>query len=148
MRVTTSLLLLLSSFYLLASGCGQEKLPQDAPAPRIRYTAIRTGDTAILWLQQSVATFKGQMEIHYKKGYKDSGDVRGGIRGDTLFGDYLFQSYGLPKWQRNPLMLLQKSGKLVMGGGEFKLTMGIPHFNRRFPIDFDEEKRFVFKKSQ
>ena len=145
MRILYSLAIVLS---LLSFGCMQEKLPGDVPPPRIRYTAVLAGDTAILWLQQSVATFKGNLEIHYRQGYKDSGEVKGGIRGDTLFGDYLFRTYGLPKWNRNPLMLLRKGDQLVMGGGEFKWTMGIPHFNRRFPIDFDEDKRFVFRKAR
>lgn len=141
-------IILFATVLYLFSGCRQERLPQDVPPPRIKYTAVLEGDTAILWLQQSVATFKGQLEIHYHQGYKDSGEVKGGIRGDTLFGDYLFQTYGLSKWNRNPLMLLKREDRLVMGSGEHKLTMGIPHFNRRFPFNFDERKRFVFRKAQ
>ena len=111
-----------------------------------RYVAYSKGDTAIATLVESPSLFKGVLEIRYEGSYKDSGDVRGFIKGDTLMGDYHYQSYWLPIWKRKPVIFLRRNGNLVLGKGIVKFTMGIPHYNPSYPVEYDESKSFVFKK--
>ncbi|TKC09397.1 hypothetical protein [Pedobacter frigoris] len=128
-------------------GCIQTGYEDVSKNPIIRYVADNNGDTAIATIEMlSPATFKGVLEIRYRGAYKDSGDIRGVVRGDTMIGDYNFQHYGLPKWNRNPLALLKRGDRLIMGEGMVMYTVGIPHYNPNTPIDYDESKRFVFFK--
>jgi hypothetical protein len=113
---------------------------------KIKYIAYLNGDTAIATLEESKSLFKGVLEIRHKTGYKDSGDVKGFIKGDTLMGEYHFQQYWFPVWKRNPIIFLRKGDKLIMGKGVVKYTMGIPHYNNLYPVDYTESKHFVFTK--
>lgn len=146
MNATRLLLCIFSAIMLSSCNSGEDKIITTVPA--IQYTAIRAGDTAIASMHISKSTFKGVMEIHYEGDYKDSGDVKGVIKGDTLIGDYHFQHYGLPQWKRDPIAFLRKGDKLIMGQGIIKLTMTIPHYNPAIPINYDERKQFVFIKAK
>ncbi|WP_233431387.1 hypothetical protein [Flavobacterium tructae] len=57
------------------------------------YRAVHKGDTAVLDIRINNKRFFGRYEVFYHKIGKDSGDVRGDIKGDTLRGDYLFKFY-------------------------------------------------------
>jgi hypothetical protein len=128
---------------LVLFACNQT---QPTPPAKVKYTAYLKGDTATAVLQVSKSLFKGVLEIKYKNSFKDSGDVKGFIKGDTLMGEYHFQQYRFRPWKRNPIIFLRKGGKLIMGKGIVKYTMGIPHYNSLFPIDYTESTHFVFSK--
>lgn len=102
-------------------------------------------DTGKLLIKHTKSTFRGVLEITYNATYKDSGDVRGAIKGDTLIGDFSYQHYGLPKWIREPIVFLRRNNELIMGKGATVFTAGIPHFDPSVPIDFSDVKRLVFK---
>jgi hypothetical protein len=110
----------------------------------IQYLAHLNGDTAMASIEASNALFKGVLEIRYKNGFKDSGDVKGFVKGDTLVGEYHFQKYWFPVWKRNPIIFLKKGDRLVMGKGTVRYTMGIPHYDNRYPIDYTERSNFIF----
>lgn len=91
------------------------------------YRAIHQKDTAILKLNINDKRFFGRYEILYHQIGKDSGDVRGDIKGDTLRGDYHFISNG-GSWKRIPLALLKKDKKLILGNGVIGTYMNLPCF--------------------
>ncbi|RYG07913.1 MAG: hypothetical protein EOO07_26545 [Chitinophagaceae bacterium] len=111
------------------------------------YKAYKKGQTATAIIYHSKEMFKGTLEIRYNGTYKDSGDVKGMVKGDTLIGEFHYLAYNLA-WKRKPVAFLIKKDRMVMGQGLTKLTVGIPHFNAEVPIDFNEKERFVFYPSQ
>lgn len=133
--------LALASVFAMMLSCNQN---HKKAIPATKYTASLNGDSALATLEISKALFKGVLEIRYKTGYKDSGDVKGFVKGDTLMGEYHFQKYWFPVWKRNPIIFLKKGNKLIMGKGIVKYTMGIPHYNKLYPVDYTESKHFVF----
>lgn len=137
---------LITGLFMLMSGCFQNGSKRTPSRPLTKYIAHHDIDTAIALIDLSENSFKGLLEINYHGAFKDSGEVKGVVKGDTLIGDYHFQHYKLPKWFRKPITFLKKGDKLIMGEGVLKLTVGIPHFHPAIPIDFDENKRFVFEK--
>ena len=89
------------------------------------YRAVINKDTAILKINMNDKRFFGRYEIsHYKIG-KDSGDVRGDIKGDTLRGDYHYITVG-GSWKRVPLALLKKENKLFLGTGVVGTYFNLP----------------------
>jgi hypothetical protein len=125
-------------------GCGSD----DTEKKRVKmnYLAINDADTALLKLIITGSQFKGQYEINYHGNFKDSGDVKGTIKGDTLLGDYHYQHYGIEKWQRVPIALLKKDEKLILGIGSTETYLGISYFRPGTVIDYDQVK-FIFQKT-
>lgn len=108
------------------------------------YRAVNNKDTAILDIQINNKRFFGRYEIsHYKVG-KDSGDVRGDLRGDTLRGDFHYITYG-GAWKRIPLALLKKENKLHLGTGVIGTYFNLPCFVPGVPIEY-QNSQFVFEK--
>lgn len=141
MKVTKPLFIFaLSVILLVIQGCDS----REKRIVRTSYLAIKGADTAILKLVITGTQFTGQYEINYHGSFKDSGDVKGAIKGDTLIGDYHFQHYGLEKWLRGPIALLKKDGRLILGTGELESYMGINYFKRGAPIDYSTPK-FIFR---
>ncbi|WP_281233546.1 hypothetical protein [Flavobacterium gelatinilyticum] len=93
----------------------------------VQYQAVSGNDTAVMALKMSDKRFYGRYEISYYKFGKDSGDVRGDIKGDTLRGDFHYISNG-GSWKRIPLALLKKDNKLVQGTGIVGTYMSLPCF--------------------
>jgi len=114
---------------------------------KVMYHAIDKNDTARLNIQLGEKAFDGQLEISYNSLYKDSGDVNGIIKGDTLKGTYYFQHYGIPKWERIPISILRKDSKLIMGVGDMEIYMNMTFFKKRIPIDYQHVK-FIFEKAK
>lgn len=108
------------------------------------YRAVHKGDTAVLDIRINNKRFFGRYEVFYHKIGKDSGDVRGDIKGDTLRGDYHFISNG-GNWKRVPLALLKKDNKLFLGKGVIGIYFNLPLFMPEVPIEYDESE-FVFEK--
>jgi hypothetical protein len=107
------------------------------------YRAVNNKDTAILAINKSNKRFYGRYEISYYQVGKDSGDVRGDIKGDTLRGDFHYISNG-GSWKRIPLALLKKENKLFLGSGVIGTYMNLPCFMPGIPIDYSNSK-FVFE---
>jgi len=107
------------------------------------YRAVNNKDTAILAINKSNKRFYGRYEISYYRVGKDSGDVRGDIKGDTLRGDFHYISNG-GSWKRIPIALLKKQNKLFLGSGVIGTYMNLPCFIPGTPIDYNNSK-FVFE---
>jgi len=106
------------------------------------YQAVNNKDTAVLALNISDKRFYGRYEISYYKTGKDSGDVRGDIKGNTLRGDFHFISNG-GSWKRLPLALLKKENKLILGNGVVGTYMNLPCYIQG-TLNYNDPK-FVFE---
>jgi len=109
----------------------------------VMYRAVNNKDTAILKLNISDKRFFGHYEISYYQIGKDSGDVRGDIKGDTLRGDFHYISNG-GSWKRVPLALLKEEEKLRLGTGVIGTYMNLPCFIYG-TLNYNNPK-FVFEK--
>ena len=107
------------------------------------YRAVNNKDTAILAINKSDKRFYGRYEISYYRVGKDSGDVRGDIKGDTLRGDFHYISNG-GSWKRIPIALLKKENKLFLGSGVISTYMNLPCFMPGTPVEYNNSK-FVFE---
>ncbi|QSB25131.1 hypothetical protein [Flavobacterium sp. CLA17] len=116
---------------------GKEKYQQSL------YRAIHNKDTAVLLINRNDKRFFGRYEIsHYGVG-KDSGEVRGDIKGDTLRGDYHYLTFG-GSWKRVPLALLKKDNKLFLGKGVVGTYFNLPCFIPDVPIEY-HNSAFIFE---
>lgn len=106
------------------------------------YRAVNQKDTAILVLNINEKRFFGRYEILYHQIGKDSGDVRGDIKGDTLRGDFHYISNG-GSWKRIPLALLKKDNKLILGNGVIGTYMSLPCFIQG-TLNYNDPK-FIFE---
>ncbi len=108
-----------------------------------KYIAIKESDTARAILEILPGTFKGTLEINYHGIYKDSGNIKGVVKGDTLIGEFNYQQYRLPAWMRKPLNLLKTKDQFIMGEGRVKYTFGRVHFDPKVPMIYSDTN-FVF----
>ncbi|WP_343532545.1 hypothetical protein [Pedobacter sp.] len=138
----SSLFVLVLICFMVACGNSQRKPTQ---LTYVKYVAYRQSDTAMVFLNQSKEIFSGTLMINQHGVYIDSGTVKGWVKGDTLIGEFHYLHYQL-EWKRKPVAFLMKNNRLVMGEGLTKMTVGIPHFDPSVPIDFNENKQFVFVK--
>ncbi|MCD0465390.1 hypothetical protein [Flavobacterium sp. ENC] len=107
------------------------------------YRAVNKKDTAVLEINMNDKRFFGRYEIsHYGVG-KDSGDIRGDIKGDTLRGDYHYLTFG-GSWKRVPLALLKKDNKLFLGKGVVGTYFNLPCFVPDVPIEY-HNSAFIFE---
>jgi hypothetical protein len=109
---------------------------------QVYYRAVHNKDTATLVIHRNDKRFYGRYEISYYQFGKDSGDVRGDIKGNTLTGDFHYISNG-GSWKRTPLALLEKENKLFLGNGVVGTYMNLPCFMPG-TIDYNKTK-FVFE---
>lgn len=131
------------SILFIVAGCGNPGA--DDGRAKVLYRAINKDDTADLKVKLIGREFYGQFEINYHGVYKDSGDVNGIIKGDTLRGTYHYQHYGIETWHRIPIALLKKDNKLIMGVGAMEIYMNMTFFTKSIPIDYQHPK-FIFEK--
>jgi hypothetical protein len=131
------------SIVFLLSACGSSGVNDNET--KVLYQAVAKDDTAKFKIHLTDKTFYGQMEILYGKQYKDSGDVNGIVKGDSLLGTYHFQHYGIEEWHRIPIALLKKDKKLIMGVGSMVIYMNMTFFDKKIPVDYEHPK-FVFEK--
>ncbi|WP_342331225.1 hypothetical protein [Pedobacter sp. FW305-3-2-15-E-R2A2] len=144
-RIAKKLLSLAVVITVLLYGCFSKG--KEPKTERLFYLAIKDRDTASLSLEITGTLFKGKYEINYHGSHKDSGDVKGRIKGDTLLGDYIFQHYGMEKWHRAPIALLKWEEKLVMGVGETETFLSKSYFRKGTVIDYDHVK-FIFQRTK
>jgi hypothetical protein len=136
---------MLVAIQLLTIGCGHsDESKKMVTDPGNRYLATNKGDTAKASLEITDNYFRGVLEITYDN-VKDSGNVKGMVKGDTLIGNFNFQHYGMQKWRIKPVAFLKKNGSLIMGEGKLKMTYGILYFNPLVPIRFDSTQ-LIFKR--
>ncbi|PXY39368.1 hypothetical protein DMB65_17950 [Flavobacterium cheongpyeongense] len=133
--ITVSVLLT----FLISCNSKEEKKAYN----HIVYQAVSNKDTAIIAINMSDKRFYGRYEISYYRVGKDSGDVRGDIKGDTLRGDFHYISNG-GSWKRIPIALLKKENKLFLGSGVMSTYMNLPCFMPGIPIEYNNSK-FVFE---
>lgn len=155
-----------NSIYLLAViasslifSCNQPKYGEDKTADSTStatvneqcYQALTEKDTADL---KFVTAKDGKVtgDLVMKYGLKpneverviNTGKVEGSFSGDTLYLNYLYRAGSLNKTlYQNPLALLKKDGKLIMGVGKIETSVGRSYFVKNQPIDF-EKGRFKF----
>lgn len=127
------------SFFLISCNSKEDKSQYN----RFVYRAIHDKDTAVLTININDKRFYGNYERSYYKIGKDSGAVRGDIKGDTLRGDYHYISNG-GSLKRIPLALLKKENKLFLGTGVIATYFNLPCFMPGIPIDYKESK-FIFE---
>jgi len=130
-----------SVLFAFLMSCNSKEAKKDYN--HVVYRAVNNKDTAILAINKSNKRFYGRYEISYYRVGKDSGDVRGDIKGDTLRGDFHYISNG-GSWKRIPIALLKKQNKLFLGSGIIGTYMNLPCFIPGIPIDYNNSK-FVFE---
>ena len=133
-------LLIVSLLFVFLISCNSKE--EKDKYNRAFYRAVSGSDTAILDINISDKRFYGRYEISYYKTGKDSGDVRGDIKGNTLTGDFHYISNG-GSWKRVPLALLKKENKLLLGNGVIGTFMNLPCFIQG-TLSFNDPK-FVFE---
>jgi len=141
---------------LFLFGCGQSSQSGSEKTDslaKLADTVISTGcfkavdqqDTASL----SVNTLgdgkvKGRLLINFQEKGKNDGEIEGVYKGDTLFVDYTFKIGTTNETvYKNPLALLKKDGKLILGVGQIETSLGRSYFVKGKPINF-EKGRFTF----
>lgn len=68
------------------------------------------------------------------------GEIEGKFSGDTLFADYTFINPGKTTKFKNPLAILKRGEKLILGNGTMQTTMGVTYLVKDKPIDFENVK--------
>ncbi len=133
--------IMVSVLFAFLMSCNSKEAKKDYN--HVVYRAVNNKDTAILAINKSNKRFYGRYEISYYRVGKDSGDVRGDIKGDTLRGDFHYISNG-GSWKRIPIALLKKQNKLFLGSGIIGTYMNLPCFIPGTPIEYNNSK-FVFE---
>jgi len=105
------------------------------------YLAVYEKDT----LDLTVTTLKsgkvsGNLEMRIFEKPSKNGKIEGGFSGDTLFADYTFVEKVAGTTYKNPLALLKKENRLILGNGQIQTTMGVSYLVKDVPIDFDKVK--------
>ncbi|MEN2399526.1 hypothetical protein GKZ90_0007040 [Flavobacterium sp. MC2016-06] len=139
--IKVSKLIFLLSLFILLFSCNSKE-GKDTYRSAV-YRAVNGKDTAVLDIHISDKRFYGRYEISYYEIGKDSGDVRGDLRGDTLRGDYHYITSG-GSWKRIPLALLKKEKKLILGNGVIGTYFNLPCFVPGVPIDYTKSE-YVFE---
>ncbi|WP_316791072.1 hypothetical protein [Pedobacter frigoris] len=86
---------------------------------------------------------KGSLVFTFVEKDKNDGEIEGVFKGDTLYVDYTFKIGPSQTIYKNPLALLKKDGKLILGVGQIETSMGKSYFVKGRPINFDKG-RFTF----
>ncbi|HKG08543.1 MAG TPA: hypothetical protein VKB19_18890 [Pedobacter sp.] len=127
----------------LIGGCDTSGV--DHRTTRMWYRAVNKDDTATFKVDVTDGQFKGVFEINYHGSFKDSGEVKGYVHGDTLVGNYLYRHYGMEQLHRIPVAFLKSADKLIMGVGAMEIYLERTYFKKNKPIDYQNVK-FIFEK--
>ena len=132
----------------LTSACNQEqpKVQSGKVVPtivKVCYVAVDESDTVLLTITDQRKSIEGNLTFNYTNGVTHKGTLKGLMHGDTLLADYNFTT-GDGKWRRNPVALLKRNGRLILGVGIMETTWGRNYFAKSQPIDYDKG-RFIFK---
>lgn len=135
------LLLLLIGFI----GCGQPQSNTEQSPKKVSkcYTASFENDTVETKIEYIGKKISGTMRMKYKNGNVYNGILSGSAMGDTLMLKYDFKINRIDKWYRNPIALLNRNDKLIMGVGKINVVWGTGMFDSTVPINYEKGK-FTF----
>lgn len=140
--VTQSISLFVITLLLLLYSCNSKDNP--IKEKKTFYQAVNINkDTALLSIVINDTRFYGQYEIKYGESTKDSGSVKGNIKGDIFTGEYYCRPYG-GNLKRVPISLLRKGKKLFLGNGVTTTYLGFPCFAPGVPITYTDAE-FIFE---
>ena len=122
----------------------EDSLSADTISKNECYVAADELDSAFLKLKiVNNDKVEGTLLFTFEEKGKNDGAIEGVFKGDTLFVDYTFKIGPSKTVYKNPLALLKKDGKLILGVGQIETSLGKSYFVKGKQIDFDKG-RFVF----
>jgi hypothetical protein len=147
-HIQTRPLVAIALLTLFIMGCNQGQPNQVTSENKVNkcFLAVFENDTAYLSLEFAGEKVKGKMKIDYGNGELYDGDLSGVISGDTLLCKYDFKINNIDTWYRNPVALLNREDKLIMGDGKIMISLGQGVFDKSVPIDY-ENSRFTFEET-
>jgi hypothetical protein len=155
-------LLFFCSMFLFSCNYGTKK---DAPRNGDNYKRMENSEQCFTAIYQKDSAFlkfktlpngkiKGSLVIKYAEPEPDAlekdfyhGEVIGQFKKDTLFADYIFTDGAKTTVYRNPIALLKKNNKLILGFGAIENYLGKTWFINHKEINFNRS-RFQFLPSQ
>ena len=152
-------ILLVAGLYVgfLLSGCNNNSAKtvgnpgvQDEPGKSataaqstVCYILENGKDTVSLKMHINNNQVSGDLLYHYFEKDRNTGTIKGEMKGDTLFAKYTFMSEG--KESRRDIVFLKNGDELTEGYANLNPTTGEPDFTDHSAIKFDN--KFVLKKS-
>lgn len=124
----------------------QEKLEEEKPLSVACYQALYENDTISL----TINTLKddkisGKMVMKVEGNPTNDGEIKGEMKGDTLYADYSFVNEKNKQIFKNPIAILKKGDTLALGNGKIEIYLGKSYFDKKTPIDYDNV-RYKFTK--
>ncbi|HEY1008474.1 MAG: hypothetical protein ACO1NS_15875 [Daejeonella sp.] len=105
------------------------------------YTGVQGGDSASMKLNTAGnGKVTGELVIKYTKNPANTGTLSGEFKGDTLFADYYFTTGESKTKYKNPMAILRKGDRMILGVGEIESYLGKSYFKKGVPIDFEIAK--------
>ncbi|MES3017909.1 MAG: hypothetical protein V4721_09030 [Bacteroidota bacterium] len=147
MKKQLLILISLSALSIGVMSCNQQQPKKKISVPEkvVCFQSVSGSDTAWLSIDTANTPMAGTLKFNYTgKRQLYEGQFTGKMHGDTLKGYYDFKINKENPSFRNPVALLKKDGKLVMGVGQFMTVMGTGEFDDRVPIDYSIA-RFIFE---
>lgn len=133
--------------FILLTGCNQNQQQsndtdtaviaesEDALAMEC-FEATVGKDSASLSINNLNGKITGLLSFNFFEKDDSQGEIKGEFKGDTLFVDYTFNAEG--QVSKNPLVFLQKDGKLIQGYGEIKTYLGKTYFTDHASLKFED----------
>jgi hypothetical protein len=98
------------------------------------YAYTTNKDTVILQISVSDTLVSGTLEYKLYEKDRNKGTIRGSMKGDTLYADYLFFSEGMESTRE--VVFLKKDNMLTEGYGERDEINGRMVFKNKTQLDF------------
>ena len=98
------------------------------------YQNINGKDTVLLSISGEAITVTGLLSYNYYEKDKSSGDIQGNMYGDTLIGEYSFQSEGTTSVRE--VAFLKRDDTFVEGYGDVEEKDGKMVFKNRSSLKF------------
>jgi len=98
------------------------------------YQNINGKDTVLLSISGEAITVTGLLSYNYYEKDKSSGDIQGNMYGDTLIGEYSFQSEGTTSVRE--VAFLKRDNAFVEGFGDIEEKGGKMVFKNRNSLKF------------
>lgn len=100
------------------------------------YQFTQKRDTVSLTLHQDGAAVTGDLNYRFYEKDKSKGTLSGEMKGDTILGEYTFDSEGMRSVRE--IVFLKKDGKLYEGYGDVEEKGGKVTFKNRSALKFGE----------
>jgi len=98
------------------------------------YAYTTNKDTVILQISVSDTLVSGTLEYKLYEKDRNKGTIRGSMKGDTLYADYVFSSEGMVSTRE--VVFLKKDSMLTEGYGERDEINGRLVFKNKTQLDF------------